>query len=305
MYKLDLKDAYFSVPLHQDSSKLITFQWKTKVYQCLCLCFGLGPTPKVFTKLMKVPIALLRKLDIRLIIFLDNILIMVSTKEDILMAKDTLVFLLQNLGFIINSKKSVFNPTQTLQFLGMEINSVEMILSFPLDEKETIVSQCQGMLSREVINIRELTQLLGRLTASAMAILPAPLQYQAMQRQQIWELSRQDKGFESKIKLSSETVEEIRWWIQNLHLNNGKCLLTGPPQAVITSDASIQGWGAACRGIKTGDRGLNRRGRNISMFLELKAARFAILTFTVKFLKLKYCLLLECLIKSQLICHGR
>ena len=68
MVKLDLKDAYFSVPVSTWSRKLIRFHWKGILYEYLCLAFGLGPTPRIFTKLMKVLVSVLRKLGIRLVI---------------------------------------------------------------------------------------------------------------------------------------------------------------------------------------------------------------------------------------------
>ena len=49
MCKLDLKDAYFSVPLGTRSRKLVRFRWKEKLYEFLCLAFGLGPAPRIFT----------------------------------------------------------------------------------------------------------------------------------------------------------------------------------------------------------------------------------------------------------------
>ena len=70
--KLDLKGTCFSVPLHQDSQKYIKFQWKQKLYPFLCLCFGLDSAPRVFTKLMKVPIAILRRLNILLVLYSAN-----------------------------------------------------------------------------------------------------------------------------------------------------------------------------------------------------------------------------------------
>jgi len=50
---------------------------------------------------------------------------------------------------------------------------------------------------------------------SASAVLPAPMQYRAMQRQQISELAHQSKEFKSIVSLSPEVREELNWWIQN------------------------------------------------------------------------------------------
>ena len=100
MCKVDLKEAYFSVPLHKDSRKLVRFLWLGNFYQFLCLCFGLGPAPRIFTKLFKVPISVLRRLMIMVIIYLDDLLIL----ENITMARDSVIFLLQHLGFVINLK---------------------------------------------------------------------------------------------------------------------------------------------------------------------------------------------------------
>ena len=125
LLKKDLKDAYFSVPLQQCSRKYVRFVWSGNLYEFLCLCFGLGPAPKVFTKLLKVPIAILRRMNIRLIIYLDDILLMGQTLEEILMNRDTLIYLLQKLGFVINLKKSIFEPTRQIEFLGLRIDTTK------------------------------------------------------------------------------------------------------------------------------------------------------------------------------------
>ena len=46
-----------------------------------------------------------------------------GTLEDLLMARDTLIFILQHLGFLINIKKSYLEPTSTLEFLGVIVDS--------------------------------------------------------------------------------------------------------------------------------------------------------------------------------------
>ena len=91
MCKLDLKDAYFCVPLKKESRKYVRFQWEGTLYEFLCLCFGLGPAPLIFTKILKVPISLLRRLQIRVIIYLDDMLLMSQTLEELLMSRDTII----------------------------------------------------------------------------------------------------------------------------------------------------------------------------------------------------------------------
>ena len=92
------------------------------------------PAPLAFTKLLKGPISLLRKLHVRIIIYLDDMLLLASSLEDLLLAGDILIFILQHLGFLIGIKKSYLEPTLTLEFLGVIVDSGEMTLSLPKEK---------------------------------------------------------------------------------------------------------------------------------------------------------------------------
>ena len=59
MCKININDTYFSVPLNPKS-----FKCKDLIYQFLCFRFGLGPAPRILTKLLKVPISLMRQLNV-------------------------------------------------------------------------------------------------------------------------------------------------------------------------------------------------------------------------------------------------
>ena len=102
---------------------------------------------------------------------------MAALVEELTLARDTLIDLLQNLGFLINIKKSVLHQCQTILFLGMEINSEDLTITLPQEKKDQIVKQCRDLLWKSSVSIRELTELIGGLASTAIAILPAPLQY--------------------------------------------------------------------------------------------------------------------------------
>ena len=76
MCKVEMKDAYFSVPLHRNCREKGRFQWSGKFDEFLCLCFCLGLAPRIFAKILKVPISLLRRLNIRIAIYLDDMLLL-------------------------------------------------------------------------------------------------------------------------------------------------------------------------------------------------------------------------------------
>ena len=139
MIKLDMKDAYFSVPLHQHSKNYVRFPWAGNLYQFECLCFGLSSAPREFTKLLKIPISTLRRMNIRLIIYLDDIIIMCETKTLAYENRDTTIYLLQQLGFVINLKKSILEPTTKIEFLGIVIASLTMTMSLPENKIREII----------------------------------------------------------------------------------------------------------------------------------------------------------------------
>ena len=107
--KIDLKDAYFAIPLSKQSSKCVRFKWSGNLYEFLCLCFGLAPVPKVFIKLLIIPIYLLRRINIRIIVYLDDMLLIGRTLQEIVTERDTLIFLLQK--FEVCHKSEKVNPT--------------------------------------------------------------------------------------------------------------------------------------------------------------------------------------------------
>ena len=283
MVKIDLKDAYFTLPLHPDSQKYVRFRWKNHIYQFLCLCFGIGPAPRLFTKLLKVPMSILRRLGIRLIIYLDDLLIFGSSREEIELARDTTLYLLENLGFVINDKRSALTPSQIMEFLGVVINSINLTMSLTDKKVLSLTKLCNQALLHREMSLRELSRLLGKLVATSAAITPCMIQVRHLQQAQI--LGQKNlRSYESLITLDQKSCLELTWWVENLHLKTGKPIMTQAPDLVIYSDAATSGgWGAFCQGVKTGGQWTPREkslhGHNINM-LELMAAELAIKTFT-------------------------
>ena len=73
---------------------------------------------------------------------------MAASQGELLIARDTLIFLLQNMGFFISTQKSILDLTSTLEFLGVLVDSQNMTLNQPQEKKEKIKTQCKEILEK-------------------------------------------------------------------------------------------------------------------------------------------------------------
>ena len=185
MAKLDLKDAYFSVPVAEDHRKFLQFQWRDQLLQFTCLPFGLSSAPYVFTKLLRPVLTSLRDKGVRCLIYLDDMLILGRTAEELKQNFTLAKFLLTSLGFLVNEDKSVSGPTQELEFLGFIINSKSLTLTVVNEKARSLTLQCKTLMESSQITIRQLARIIGIMTSMTPAVLPAPLHYQALEKHSV------------------------------------------------------------------------------------------------------------------------
>ena len=96
-------------------------------------------------------------------------LLMGRILQEIMTTRDTFIFLLQKLGFVINLKKSILQPVTQLEFLGLQINTEEMALAFSVEKLTHVIQQCQEVYSQTRTSVFSLTKLIGQ------AILPGKI----------------------------------------------------------------------------------------------------------------------------------
>lgn len=107
-----------------------------------------------------------------------------------IVANNTLSYLLQALVSLINIRKWVLQSTQLIVVFGYrdKLSSNDSIASpEKTNQSET---QCWTLLETSFVTIRDLHQLMAYFSSVAVVILPAPIQYRAIQRQQIMELAK-------------------------------------------------------------------------------------------------------------------
>ena len=279
MVKLDLKDAYLTVGVHQQSQPYIRFVWQGQAFQFQALPFGLCTAPRIFTRLLKPVVTFLRTRNIRLLIYLDDILIVGSDIITLKEQTNLVLHLLQSLSFIINFEKSVLTPSPTMEFLGLLVDSRTMMFYLPSHKVTRAITLCYTLLHNRAVLLRDLAQLLGFLESTRPTIWLAPLHFRHLQYCLIQQLALNQGSYDSRISLHTLANEELRWWIANIHRVNGSVLHPPSCEMTITLGASKLGWGAACGHRTTKDSwSAQERLLHINV-LELKVAFLAIQSF--------------------------
>ena len=141
MISIDLKDAYLQVPVHPDSRRFLRFVVDGKVYQFKALCFDLSTAPQVFTRVMASVSAMFHDLGVRILRYLDDWLVLASSKKEALWAREVVLNRCHQLGIVVNLAMSHLNPSHTATYLGMSCCLAELARS-------SVVSVCwsQGVV---------------------------------------------------------------------------------------------------------------------------------------------------------------
>ena len=104
-FSIDLQDAYYMFPLLSIIAVFLRFVWHNVPYQWRVLPFGLATAPRVFTSLTKPILFLCHHKGLLIVIYLDDILVLVRSKWAGKKAHLFLCSLLVHLGLHINFSK--------------------------------------------------------------------------------------------------------------------------------------------------------------------------------------------------------
>lgn len=105
MSTVDLKDAYYLISAYPWDRKYLRLKLGPELYKFTCLPFGLSSTSYSFTKLMKPILEKLKQSGITCVNYLDDFLILGSTRGKGMENVDCATNLLEKLSFIINKDK--------------------------------------------------------------------------------------------------------------------------------------------------------------------------------------------------------
>ena len=153
MSKVDLSSAYRSVPIHPSCFPYTGLHWTFEgasdatYFFDSRLPFGGSECPEKFQRLSNAVTRMMTRRGYTVISYLDDFLTIAPDQQQCELAHKELLRLLQSLGFKINWAK-VAKPSQSMTFLGIQIDSIAQTLSLPhdkLQEFQALLTSWQGV----------------------------------------------------------------------------------------------------------------------------------------------------------------
>ncbi|XP_073668191.1 uncharacterized protein [Paramisgurnus dabryanus] len=277
---VDLKDAYFHIQIAPHHRRFLRFAFKDAAYQFTVLPFGLALAPRTFTKCIDAALSPLRASGIRILNYLDDWLILAQSREVLISHRDAVLSHLDSLGLRVNLQKSALSPTQEIAFLGVRLDSVSMKAFLSEERKRDLTSALNVFSHGGTVPLKRFQRLLG-LMAAASPVCPLGLLY--MRPLQLWLRSRVPNrawiSGRARITVTNGCMRALRPWFDPNLFSGGAQLGLVTRRKVVTTDASLTGWGALCDGVPaSGSWPESERLWHINR-LELKAVFLALQSF--------------------------
>ena len=244
LFKFDLKSGYHHIDIHPEHFQFLGFQWEDKGRPCyyvfVVLPFGLCTAPYLFTKLMRPLVKLWWGKGLKAIVYLDDGIVSVKGEQQAVEASAQVKLDLENAGFVINTEKSSWAPTQAIEWLGFRIDLVKGMFSVPAEKLEALRLTVNQAKATTEIPARQLASIIGKVISMSLGLGPIT---RLMTRSLYADLNKRT-GWCQRLHLSEEALQELEFWANQLESFNGQSIWPRPSAVrFVYSDASASGYG--------------------------------------------------------------
>ena len=163
---LKAENFKMETPLTIRTSIQTRFHVQGQTYQFKALPFGLSTAPMEFTIVTKEVKVMASQRGTRIHKYLDDWLVWARSHQTCLQHTATLVAICQDLGWLVNIKKSKLDSKQVFDFIGYQFDLKEGKFRPTLDRWQTLTAKIKELLSQPTCLVRQLMSLIKLLTAT-------------------------------------------------------------------------------------------------------------------------------------------
>ena len=242
MLKRDLSRAYWQLRIDPMDYNKLGFMWQDSYYFDISLPFGLRSAAQACQRTTDALAYILDVKGVEVVNYVDDIAAVSNSREDALRAGKVVDDTVESSGLSLAHQKSV-EATQTMTFLGISFNSIQMTMEVTEDRLADITRELALWDGRRKATKKEIQSLAGKLQFIAKCC-----RHGRPFMSRILAALKGLKRSTHRIYLNSGFRKDVRWWQLMLPHFNGVSLIKHEPwslpDALIASDACLVGGGA-------------------------------------------------------------
>ena len=244
MFSFDLKSGYHHIDIHKNFQDYLGFSWnfegKIRYFKFTVLPFGLATAGHIFTKTVRCLVKHWRSSGMTIVVYLDDGLGFGSSKQETSKASKKVRSDLEKAGFVAQDKKSTWEPTDELIWLGVGIDLSEGNLFITKNRLDSVMSLIDSILKRPRTTARILARIAGKVISMSLVfgnITNLMLRYSHMAI-----ITR--TAWDYYFNIDNLVLSELVFWKKNLNsLNLRNIEHKIVTERIVYSDASNTGCG--------------------------------------------------------------
>ena len=240
LFSFDLKSGYHHIDINEANFKYLGVSWAGRFYVFTVLPFGLCTACFIFTKIVRALVRYWRAEGLRIVVYLDDGLCAVKGQQAAVKESRLVQATLESAGFVAHATKSVWLPTQRLEWLGFVVDVALGQIEIP--QEKIAALHCllrRACQSRQVV-AKRLASIVGRIISMGLAFGPVS----RFMTRCLYAVLESRYAWCDVLTLSDEAMDELTFWSSSLEEYNVQPIWHSPSAVrVVYSDASETGYG--------------------------------------------------------------
>ena len=221
--KTDIKCAYRIVPIRASERCLLGVRWQGNLYFDCALPMGCSSSSKIFQEISDALVWIAKNQFgcASIVNVLDDFLFIEGSLELCQIALGSFIRLCDLLCIPLKISKTV-QPCTTIEFLGLELDSVHRMVTLPKSKVDLLTSELQNALQESSLPLRSVQSIIGKLNFACLAV---PIGRPFLRR--LIDTTRGIVRPWHRLRLTDPVRNDIEAWLNFLYAFNGKAMMTG------------------------------------------------------------------------------
>ncbi|KAA6359693.1 MAG: putative Transposon Ty3-G Gag-Pol polyprotein [Streblomastix strix] len=219
---LDFSSAFHHLIIQTESQPYLAFKFQNNYYSYRAVPFGTKRSPIYFATAMEPIMQQIRmKTEIRIINYVDDILLLHQNKEYLKNMTQKVIETLKYFGFTMNTEKSETEPSQTVIFLGWEWNLANATVKTKPNKRLLLLHDLYNMRiwikTGTEITVKQTAKLVGKLNYLRLQLQEASPFLNTMDHQKAQ--AAKLRGWNITMIMNKMAIPDINWQIAKLRAN--------------------------------------------------------------------------------------